>query len=185
MWHHAKLIILNAKGGVMDNKCIQQSVVIVFVLISFLLMNAHVTRADANTPFTTMFITCYTTDVESMGDVIIELYPDGTIKANLPFNILTGSCKGTGEGTWNATGSFVTTNFKVTLHDGGEEIAFSITAMTIMTSIFFMPDFPNALLFVLGKGTIIDAACALSEKEKISILFFGFCSSKPYSIILH
>jgi hypothetical protein len=99
MWQDAKLIILNAKGGVMDNKCIQQSVVIVFVLMSFLLMNAHVTRADADTPFTTMFITCYTTDVESMGDVIIELYPDGTIKANLPFNILTGRCKGTGEGT--------------------------------------------------------------------------------------
>ena len=120
----------------MDRKFTQQSIVIIVALIWVLLIHARVTRADTDTPFTTMFLTCHTTDAESIGDVIIELYLDGTIKANLPFNILTGRCKGTGEGTWNATGSFLTTNFKVTLHDGSEEIAFSITAMTIMTSIF-------------------------------------------------
>ena len=169
----------------MDKECIQQSAVTFFVLISFLLIHDRVTRADEDTPFTTMFITCYTTTADSVGDVIIELYRDGTIKANLPFNIRTGRCGGTGEGTWNAAKSFVTTSFKVILHDGGEEITFSIAAMTMMTSIFFLPDFPNALVFVLGTGTIIDAECALSEKEKTGILFFGFCSPKPYSIILH
>ena len=169
----------------MDKKCIHQSAVTFFVLISFLLMNARVSPADEDTPFTTMFITCYTTNVDSIGDIMIELYLDGTIKAHLPFNIRTGRCGGTGDGTWNAAGSFFTTDFKVILNEEGEEITFSIAAMTIMTSIFFMPDFPNALVFVLGTGTIIDAECALSEKEKISILFFGFCSSKPYSIILH
>jgi len=169
----------------MDRKCIQQSVVTVFVLLSFLLINARVTRADVDTPFTTMFITCYTTNVESIGDIMIELYLDGTSKAHLPFNIRTGRCGGTGEGTWNAAGSFFTTDFKVILHDEGEEITFSIAAMSIMTSVFFMPDFPNALLFLVGMGTIIDAECALSENEKTGILFFGFCSPKPYSIILH
>lgn len=169
----------------MDKKCIQQSVVTVFVLLSFLLINARVHSAAEDTPFTTMFITCYTTNVESIGDIMIELYLDGTIKAHLPFNIRTGRCGGTGEGTWNAAGSFFTTDFKVILHDEGEEITFSIAAMTLMTSIFFMPDFPNALLFMLGMGTIIDAECALSENEKTGILFVGFCSPKPYSIILH
>ena len=166
----------------MDKKLI---VVAVFVLISFLLMNAGVTRADEETPFTTMFISCYATNVDSIGDVMIELYPDGTIKANLPYNIRTGRCGGKGEGTWNATGSFFTTNFKIILNDEGEEITFSIAAMTILTSIFLMPDLPNALLFVLGMGNIIDAECALSKKEKVDIWFFGFCSSQPYSIILH
>ena len=169
----------------MERKCIQQSVVTVFVLIPFLLMNARFSPADVAAPFTTIFITCYTTNVDSIGDVMIEFYRDGTIKAHLPFNIRTGRCGGRGDGTWNAAGSFFTTDFKITLHDEGEEITFSIAAMTIMTSIFFLPDFPNALVFVLGTGTIIDAECALSENAKTGILFFGFCSSKPYSIILH
>ena len=155
------------------------------IIVLSVLIYSSVAKAGEDNPFAWMYINCLTHNIRYVGDIVIEFYPDETIKALLPYNFDTGRLGGRGEGTWNARNSFFTANFMVTLNDEEQEISFSISGMTMRTSITSLSKSPKKYFSVLGTGEIIDPECALSEKEKMNFWYFGVFTSDPIRIMLH
>ena len=155
------------------------------LIILSVLIYSSVAIADEDNPFAWMYINCLTHNVKYVGDILIEFYPDETIKVLLPYNFDTGCFGGRGKGTWNARNSFFTANFMVNPNDEEQEIVFSISGMTMRTSITSLSKSPKKYFSVLGTGEIVDPECALSEKEKINFWCFGVFTSDPIRIALH
>ena len=155
------------------------------VIILSILIYSSVATADEDTPFAMMYLTCFTYNMRHIGEITMGFYQDEAMKVH--FNVNTGCFGGGGEGTWNVRNSFFTANFMVNINDEEQEIVFSISGMTILTSMSLLSEStnPNAYFSVLGSGEIIDPECALSEKEKMKFWCFGVCSLDQIRIILH
>jgi len=153
------------------------------LIILSVLIYSSVATADEDNPFAWMYINCLTHNIKYVGDIVIEFYPDETIKVLLPYNFDTGRSGGRGEGTWNARNSFFTANFTVNLYDEEQEIAFSLSGMSMRASITSLSKSPKKYISVLGTGKIIDPECALSEEEKMNFWYFGVSTSDPIRII--
>ena len=147
------------------------------IIVLSVLIYSSVAKAGEDNPFAWMYINCLTHNIRYVGDIVIEFYPDETIKVLLPYNFDTGRLGGRGEGTWNARNSFFTANFMVTLNDEEQEISFSISGMTMRTSITSLSRSPKKYFSVLGTGEIVDPECALSEEEKTNVWCFGVFTS--------
>ena len=162
---------------------LRQLILIVLILTPFLIIYNSYANADEDTTFAMMYITFFATDMRHSGNIIIEYYQDQTATMNLSPDLFTGHCGGSGEGTWNAKKSFFTANFMVNIGGDEQKIVFSISGITIFTSIPVLPDLSRASFPVLGIGSIHDPHYSLFEEETVRFWFLGIYSTEPIRVI--